>query len=66
LADRSAELTAGRAGHGDLGDLGAPLRRFEHPVAARLIAAKAPGAVMSAPAASCDHSAEPAGDNRIA
>ena len=62
VADRSAELTVGRAGHGDLG---APLRRFEHPVAARLIAAKAPGAVMSAPAASCDHSAEPTGDNRL-
>jgi hypothetical protein len=39
---------------------------FEHAVAARLIAAKAPGAVMSAPAASCDHCAEPAGDDRIA
>jgi len=63
LADRSAELTDGRAGHGDLG---APLRRFEHAVAARLVAAKAPGAVVSAPAASCDHSAEPAGDDRIA
>ena len=32
----------------------------------RAFRGKAPGAVMSAPAASCDHSAEPAGDNRIA